>query len=259
MDEILIREKLAGCNLISAIALYSALTGRVPYKDVSTSWLIEDCLRANKFTQIKVKRVMDIVFGGLFFLISLPVGLLCAAIIKVGTKGAVFYVQERIGTFGVPFKIYKFRTMCEIEKGVEETAENWHKMNEQRITPVGKWLRKFHLDEIPQFINVIRGNMSIVGPRPEMAMFTDQCEKKIPFYRLRLAVKPGLTGWAQVWYRHTSTLSGYRQKFEYDLYYLSHISVKLDLEIMIRTVLHVLGIHKSSEHLKAVDDKVVED
>ena len=109
-NEILLREKLSGRDLISAIALYSAFTGKVPYKNVTTSWLIEDCLRANKFTQIKVKRVMDVVLGSLFFVLTLPLSILCALIVKLGSKGPVFFIQERVGTFGIPFRIYKFRT-----------------------------------------------------------------------------------------------------------------------------------------------------
>jgi len=242
INEVIVHEKLMGCDLISATGLFSAFTGRLPYQNLNASWLIEECLRANKFVQIKAKRVIDIVLGLIFFILTLPISLLCAIIIKLDSKGPVLFIQDRVGFLGQSFKIYKFRTMKEPEEKAEKIAENWHRMNERRITHFGKWMRKLHLDEIPQFVNIIKGDMSIAGPRPEMEMFIKQCEEKVPFYRLRLAVKPGLTGWAQVWFRHTSTLSGYKDKFEYELYYLANVSVRLDLEIILRTVFLILEI-----------------
>jgi exopolysaccharide biosynthesis polyprenyl glycosylphosphotransferase len=239
--EAIIREKLKGVDLISAVSLFTAISGKIPYEYVNTAWLIEECLRGNKFTEVRLKRAADLVFGILFFLFSLPVVMICALLIKIGSKGPVFYVQERIGKFSRPFKTYKLRTMIASSEKQPVTPEGWHERNKERITRIGEFLRKYHLDELPQFLNVIKGDMSIVGPRPEMEMFTRQCEDKIPFYRLRLAINPGITGWAQVWHGHTSTLTGYKSKFQYDLYYLSNLSLKLDLEIIVRTIFRIFG------------------
>ncbi|MBD3296233.1 MAG: exopolysaccharide biosynthesis polyprenyl glycosylphosphotransferase [Candidatus Omnitrophica bacterium] len=240
VKETIIREKLRGVDLISSVALYSAISGQMPYDCIGDSWLIEDCLRGNKFSQTKIKRAADIIISFFFSLAFLPVIGILAVMIKLDSKGPVFFLQERVGRFGKPFKMIKLRSMT-TECYREETPEGWHEKNKCRITRVGAFLRKTHLDELPQFFNVLKGDMSIVGPRPEMEMFITQCEDTIPFYRLRLAVRPGLTGWAQVWFSHTSTLEGYKTKFKYDLFYLANLSLKLDLEIMIRTILRVLG------------------
>lgn len=244
VNETVIHERLRGINLISAIALFEAISGQIPHEHISSSWLIEDCLRGKKFAEVRMKRTVDIFFGSVFFLVSLPLVAFSAAAIWLESGGPVFFIQERVGRFGRPFQIYKLRTMESTEKVLDKESEGWHEKNQYRITVFGGWLRKYHIDELPQFLNVVRGEMSLVGPRPEMEMFITLCEKKIPFYRLRLAVKPGITGWAQIMYRHTSTLYGYKNKFKYDLYYLANLSLKLDLEILVRTVFRVLGYPK---------------
>ena len=145
---------------------------------------------------------------------------------------------------GKPFKIYKFRTMHGAAVRDKGKKSGWGDLlveNEDKITRLGRFLRKTHLDELPQLLNVVMGDMSIVGPRPEMELYVARCEKRVPLYRLRLAVKPGITGWAQVFYFHTSTLTGYRRKLEYELYYLKNMSLRLDLEILIRTFFLLLG------------------
>ena len=232
---------MKGVDLISAIALYEAISGMIPYEFIDSSWLIEDCLRGNKFVQSRLKRALDIVLGSVFFIATLPLVAVLVALIKITMGGDPFFVQGRVGRLGKPFKIYKLRTMIPGAVGEPADAEGWHEKNEDRITRLGGFLRKYHLDELPQFYNVIKGDMSIVGPRPEMEMFIRDCEKKIPFYRLRLAVKPGITGWAQIRFLHTSTLIGYQEKFRYDLYYLSNQTFRLDLEIIVRTILRLVG------------------
>jgi len=239
--ELMLKEKLRGIHLVSAVALYEALFGRMPFEHIDSAWLLEDCLRGNKFTEVRLKRLFDIIVGTFLLLVSLPILGIAILLVKVESKGKAIFVQERVGQNGETFKIYKLRTMEDINpKELQVDAEGWHGKNIQRITRFGAFLRKTHIDEMPQFWNVIKGEMSIIGPRPEMDMFIKQCEARIPFYRLRLAIKPGITGWAQVWYGHTSTLKGYKNKFEYDLYYLSHLSLRLDLEIMMRTALIAL-------------------
>ena len=247
INELLIKEKMGGRYLVSAVGLYEAISGRVPYENISSSWLIEDCLRGNKFVAVKVKRLFDIVIGGILLLTSMPVIMLCGVIIKLESKGPALFKQKRIGKLGKPFTIYKLRTMRYSAAQSTSGQRGWgnlYKQNRNKITRFGGFLRRHHMDELPQFFNVVRGDMSIVGPRPEMEIFIKRCEKRIPFYRLRLSIKPGITGWAQVWYMHTSTLAGYKRKFEYDLYYLANVSLKFDIEIIARTALKLIGYPK---------------
>ncbi|MEA3489040.1 MAG: exopolysaccharide biosynthesis polyprenyl glycosylphosphotransferase [Candidatus Omnitrophota bacterium] len=245
LNEVIIQEKLKGTNLISAVALYEAISGMVPYEHINSAWLIEDCLRGNKFAEVRLKRAVDIVLGTSMLLISLPCIALLALLVKLGSGGPALFVQTRAGRFEKPFKMFKLRTMRLVDdKEFPKDPEGWHAKNIGRVSPLGKVMRKFHLDELPQFYNVIIGDMSIVGPRPEMQMFIEHCEERIPFYKMRLAVRPGITGWAQVWYTHTSTLRGYKSKFKYDLYYLANLSLRMDLEIMLRTVLRIFGYPK---------------
>jgi|GEM_PF-1227911 len=283
LNETIIHEKLTRVHLVSAIALFTAISGKIPYENISSSWLIEECLRGGKFVTTKIKRAVDLILGLVFFVFSLPLIAICAVAVKLETKGPAFFIQQRIGRFNKPFKFYKLRSMRTtqdmlaepdnkkiaaaerwwelsnligeqlleeevlkkdliFEKEQQEKEEGVHDIHKWRIARVGYFIRKFHIDELPQFWNVVKGDMSIVGPRPEMEMFIKQCEKTIPFYRLRLAVKPGVTGWAQVWYLHTSTQLEYKNKFKYDLYYLANMSLRLDFEIIVRTALRILGI-----------------
>ncbi len=241
LDELLVRESMQGIFLISALALYQGITGRVPHHLIDTHWLIEECVRARRFTQAHMKRLLDLSAALLLGLISLPVLAVAAMLIKRDSQGPILFKQPRTGKFGRPFTMYKLRTMHE-EPNDPCTAspEHWHHRQEARITRIGHMLRRTHIDEIPQLFNVIKGDMSLVGPRPEMEIFIATCEKEIPLYRLRLYAQPGLTGWAQVAFRHTSSLSAYKEKFEYELYYLSHMSLQLDLEILARTVFTIL-------------------
>lgn len=244
LNEAIVGEKIKGRFVISAITLYEALSGRVPFENMPSAWLLEDCLRSNKFSEIRIKRFLDVLCGSFFFVISIPVMLACAVGIKLESPGPVLFKQKRVGRFGKLFTMYKLRTMSGgAIRGLTE-GEKWghlYQANKNRITPWGGFLRKYHIDELPQFLNVILGDMSIVGPRPEMPVFIEKCSKKIPLYRLRLSLRPGITGWAQIWHGHTSTLLGYKNKFKYDLFYLANASFKLDLEIMLRTVFRILG------------------
>ena len=243
-NELLIREKLKGMDLISAAGLYEAISGKIPYEHVGSDYLIEDCLRGQKFILARIKFIFDIILGSVLLVLAIPILAICAIGIKLDSRGPVLFVQKRVGKLGKSFKVYKFRTMKGTVVHGKVKRNGWndlYKENEGRITRFGKFLRKTHMDELPQLFNVLLGDMSIVGPRPEMELYVTRCEKHVPLYRLRLAVRPGITGWAQVSYVHTSTLSGYRRKLEYDLYYLKNMSFRLDLEILIRTFFLLLG------------------
>ncbi len=185
-----------------------------------------------------VKRLMDIVFSLVGIIISLPISIIVAILIKLDSKGPVLFKQERVGKDGQVFKILKFRTM--IHNAEKHTGPTWAKKNDSRITRIGKFLRRTRIDEIPQFINILKGEMSLVGPRPERPYFVEQFKKQIPLYTNRLKVKPGLTGYAQVKHKYDASLDDVKEKLKYDLYYIENMSIRLDIKIILRTIWIVL-------------------
>ncbi len=226
-----------GIAMIPMPILYEQLTGRVPIEHVGRGdWAVILPLEGETLTQrlyLAAKRVMDIslaLIGLMGFGALLP---FLAIIMRLDSPGATFYAQERLGRSGRPFKLIKLRTM--IPDAEKSTGPVWAQQNDPRITRVGRFLRRTRLDEFPQLINVLRGEMSIIGPRPERAHFVALLTEQIPFYRTRLAVKPGVTGWAQVRYRYGSSVEDALVKLQYDLYYIRHQSLWLDVVIILRT------------------------
>lgn len=187
--------------------------------------------------QVRVKRILDIVVAATLLVCTLPVTLLTALAVKLDSKGPVFYSQERIGLYGKRFMVHKFRTMF---TDAEKNGAQWATKNDPRITRVGRFLRKTRIDELPQLLCVLKGDMSMVGPRPERAVFIEKLREQIPFYIGRLKMKPGLTGWAQVRYHYDTSLEDVQKKLEYDMYYYENMSLLLDLQILFRTVYVVL-------------------
>ncbi len=189
-------------------------------------------------TYERVKRVFDIVIALTAFVLLSPLCLLAALLIKLTSKGPILFKQTRVGKDGKLFDIYKFRTMrTDAEK---ETGPVWAAQNDNRLIPVGKLLRKSRIDEIPQFINVLRGEMSVIGPRPERPFFVEKLSQEIPSYNKRLAIKPGITGLAQVRHKYDETIADVKKKVRYDLVYIEKICLWMDLRIMFRTVKVVL-------------------
>ncbi len=185
-----------------------------------------------------VKRMFDIIASVLGIIFLSPLFLFTAILIKCTSKGSILFTQTRVGKDGELFEIYKFRTMrVDAEK---ETGPVWAENNDPRLIPVGRFLRKAHIDEIPQFINILKGEMSLVGPRPERPVFVQQFKKEIINYEKRLAVKPGLTGLAQVWHKYDETIEDVRKKIKYDLLYIRKICLWTDMRILFRTVRVVL-------------------
>jgi exopolysaccharide biosynthesis polyprenyl glycosylphosphotransferase len=170
--------------------------------------------------------------------VSLPILLLVALAIKLSSRGPVLFRQTRVGWQGEHFTLYKFRSMQ--ENAEAETGAVWASKNDPRVTLVGLWLRRLRLDELPQFVNVLRGNMSIVGPRPERPEFVATLSREIPFFRQRLCVRPGITGWAQINHKYGDTMEDAARKLEYDLYYIKHLSPSLDAYIVLQTLKTVL-------------------
>ncbi|MDO5576297.1 MAG: sugar transferase, partial [Fibrobacter sp.] len=187
--------------------------------------------------EAQIKRLMDIVVSFLVLSIGLPLWVLVGAVIKLTSKGPAIFKQVRVGQNGKNFTMYKFRSMAQDAEKI--SGPKWATENDPRITPVGRFIRKTRLDEIPQFINVLKGEMSLVGPRPERPFFVEQLKVEIPWYVRRIKMKPGITGWAQVKHKYDSSIEDVKQKVMYDLYYFENMSVSLDLKIMLRTILVV--------------------
>lgn len=183
------------------------------------------------------KNYFDILLGLVGLLLSAPIIALLGILIKLTSPGPVFYLQERVGQGGRPFRLIKLRTMRADAEA--QTGPVWASPDDPRVTPLGRVIRRFHLDELPQFLNVVRGEMSIVGPRPERPFFVERFKEAIPGYELRLSVKPGITGLAQVLYHADQSVSDVRRKLRYDLLYLEKMCWFLDLRILGWTILHL--------------------
>ena len=180
------------------------------------------------------KRAVDIVLSVIGIIVCVPLFLFAALLVRLTSKGPIIYKQVRVGKDGKLFEIFKFRTMrVDAEK---ESGPVWAAANDNRLTPAGDFLRKSHMDEIPQFFNVLRGDMSVIGPRPERPVFVNQFKQEISDYEKRLVVKPGITGLAQVWHRYDETIADVRKKIKYDLLYIKKICLWTDLSILFRTV-----------------------
>ena len=226
--------KLHGLPVFSLSDFYERYWSKVPVSHLDGEWLALssgfDLLHST--TQVQLKRFTDILFAGSLLLLASPVIVLVALLVKLTSSGPVLFRQTRVGIHGNHFTCLKFRTMFTgSEKGAKYTQEV-----DARITQIGKILRKTRLDELPQLLNVLKGEMSFIGPRAEWDVLVDEYEKELPYYHLRHLVRPGLTGWAQVNYPYGANLEDTRKKFEYDLYYIKHYDLLLDLVIILRTV-----------------------
>ena len=189
--------------------------------------------------QRMAKRLIDIVASLLVLIPLLPVWIIVGVLIKLSSPGPVFFMQDRVGKKGKIFKLFKFRSM--IHNAEKETGPVWASPDDVRITGIGRVLRKLRLDEVPQFINVLKGEMSLIGPRPERPYFVEQLKAEVHFYTRRLLVRPGITGWAQVKLRYDTSLEDVKQKIKYDLYYLENMSLTLDFKILLRTIVVALS------------------
>ncbi len=221
--------------------LYEEITQRVPIHHLESDWLIRsfvDQLKVSVFYEV-VKRLLDIIGGLVGLAIFILIFPFMALAILIDSGLPIFYSQDRLGKGGQPFTIYKYRSMfhdAEAEQSYLPASKH-----DPRVTRVGDFIRRLHLDELPQFWNVLRGDISLVGPRAERAQLVAEYQKQIPFYRARLLVKPGLTGWAQINYGYVASVTETGIKLEYDLYYIKHRSLMMDLTIVLRTLGTVLS------------------
>ena len=240
MSKAILTAEESGVVVTTAPVVYEELLGRVPIQLLHDDWILRSFLDESHSSGSYeiIKRLIDIVCSLVGLIITVILFPIISIIILIDSGFPVFFIQRRLGKSGRLFLLYKFRTMMQdAEKdGIARLAVE----NDERITRVGRFLRKSRLDELPQFFNVLRGDVSMVGPRAERPELVDKMQKKIPFYRARLFVKPGVTGWAQVNYRYASNLEETAVKLEYDLYYIKHRNILLDLIIIIRTIGTVL-------------------
>lgn len=228
-----------GTEIDETQTLYGYITGKVPISQINYSWLsYSDFYKKNKaLYNLKIKVALDKIFAILIIIITLPLIIVSAIAIKLESRGSVFFTQERRGEGTKTIKIIKFRTMIQ---GMEEERERAGFRNDPRITGVGRILRFFRIDEIPQLWNVIKGDMSIVGPRTLMKQEVSRFSSEIPFFYIRHFVKPGITGWAQVHYKHGANAEDATEKLQYDLYYIMNLSPLLDFYIFLLTLKVVL-------------------
>lgn len=233
----LLQYKLQGTPIEEGISFFESLTGKILVEKVNPAWLIF----SQGFDKGKVayicKRFNDLFLSVIGLLLTLPVCAITALLIKLESPGPIFYLQERVCERGKTFKVVKFRSM---RNDAEKGGAVWASQNDSRVTKVGGLIRKVRIDEIPQMWNVLKGEMSFVGPRPERPVFVEQLTACIPYYSLRHSVKPGITGWAQVCYPYGASEEDALRKLEYDLYYIKNQSIFLDLLIVFRTIKTVL-------------------
>jgi len=229
--EALLRVRLSGVEVLEEPRVHEEIAGKLPVEDLRPSWLIF----SEGFSRGKVsKRLFDVAVAALGLVAAAPVMLLTALAVRLTSRGPVLYRQTRVGEGGREFTLLKFRTMrADAEK---EGRPQWAQARDPRVTAVGRFLRKTRLDETPQMWTVLQGTMSFVGPRPERPFFVEQLREKIPFYDQRHAVKPGITGWAQVRFRYGSDEADQLEKLRHDMYYVKHRGLLLDLKILFETV-----------------------
>ncbi len=236
VDELL-HCKMQGLSIIDGETFIEEISGKLAVDSINPSWLIFK----EGFQKGPLKMFFKQLIGSLCaligLLVSLPVSLLVAILIKLESEGPIFFKQARVGRDGKVFTLIKFRSM---RSDAEKDGAKWASKDDDRVTKVGRIIRKLRIDEIPQMWNVLKGDMNFVGPRPERPEFVDNLRKKIRFYEQRHTVKPGITGWAQINYPYGASIEDAKRKLEYDLYYIKHMSVLLDLYIILKTVKTIL-------------------
>ena len=229
----LITLRLKGIPIEECHTFYEQLTSRIPVSDLPPSWIaLSKGFRRDYWVQI-TKRAMDIIVSALGLILASPLALIASIGIKLESPGPVLYCQERTGQNERPFTMIKFRSM--FLDAESQGSPQWASQYDPRVTRVGRLMRKFRMDEIPQMINVLKGEMSFVGPRPERPYFVSMLKEKIPYYHLRCSIKPGITGWAQISHPYANSEEDTMRKLEYDLYYVKYMSPLFDLQILFET------------------------
>lgn len=235
----LVKRRLSGTPVFSLLDFIEIFLYLVPVQEINNRWFIQTSgfTMLHNSVALRVKRIVDIFASILLFICTLPITIVTSLLIKISSPGSIFFSQTRVGMNGKEFIVYKFRTM---NKNAEIKGAQWASENDSRIIPGGSFLRKTRIDEIPQCWNILKGDMSFIGPRPERPEFTTMLNKEVPYYDLRHIIKPGLTGWAQVKYPYGSSTEDSLRKLQFDLYYIKNYSLLLDLNIVLRTIKIIL-------------------
>lgn len=228
----------SGKTVIDFDKFYESITGKIPVSLIGKTWFLENLLEINKQTFEKVKRAADVFFSVFLLIIFSIIYPFVSLAIKINSKGPILYKQKRVGRNGEIIEILKFRSMV---ADAEKNGAEWAREDDKRITLIGKILRKTRIDELPQAWNVLKGDLSFVGPRPERPEFTQGLEKQIPHYSMRHLVKPGLSGWAQVNFPYGASVEDATEKMQYDLYYIKNRSLLLEISIMLKTIMTILS------------------
>jgi sugar transferase (PEP-CTERM system associated) len=233
MDKLL-EIRLRGVSFQHLATVYEHYTGKIAVENLRPSWMIFAEGFRNNPAQRSIKRGLDVAISLVGLVIAAPLLVIVGVLVKLTSPGPVFYSQERVGLHGRTFRVHKFRSM--LVDAEADTGPVWATRNDNRVTPIGTMLRRTRIDEVPQLWNILRGDMSMVGPRPERPEFVGELTRQIPFYGQRHVVKPGLTGWAQIRYTYGASVEDALQKLQYDLYYIKNMSIALDLFVMAATV-----------------------
>jgi len=220
-------------EIIDVAEAYERYMYKIPVGYISQSWIIENISTEVNLTYSFITRVLNIIFSISIIILSSPFWIVSSILIYLYDHGPVFYSQERVGLNEKIFRLYKLRSMI---TDSEKNGAVWANSNDPRVTPVGKIIRKLHIDELPQMINILKGELSFVGPRPERPEFVNPLKESIPHYELRHIIRPGFTGWAQIKYHYARTTEDSKEKFEYDLYYIKNRNIFLDFGIILRTI-----------------------
>ncbi len=221
-----------GITVKDVSTFYEEIFGKIPLSELEESWVIEN-LSSQHILFDTTKRHIEPALAFVLTLICLPIIAVIIIMIKLTSRGSVIYEQQRVGKYGKNFILYKFRTMV---TNAESKGPQWAEEDDSRVTTVGRFLRRTHLDELPQLVNVINGDLSFVGPRPERPEFVEHLKKRIPYYEVRHIVKPGITGWAQINYKYASSIDDTYEKLQFDIYYLKKRSLVLDILILLKTM-----------------------
>lgn len=217
---------------------YELVTGKIPVSLIGKTWFLENLLEINKQAFEKAKRTLDVTMVVLLLVPFLALFPFIALLIKTTSKGPVFYRQKRVGKNGKIFEIVKFRSMM---AGAEKNGAQWAKEKDERVTMAGNFLRAARLDELPQIWNILKGDLSFIGPRPERPEFTEELEKQIPHYSMRHLIKPGLSGWAQINFPYGASVEDAMEKLQYDLFYIKNRSLLLEISIILKTIMIILS------------------
>lgn len=226
-----------GITVVGLDKFYESVTGKIPVYQINKSWFLENLIEINRQTFEKTKEAVDTVLGILLLPIVAILYPIIGLVIKTNSKGPILYKQKRVGKNGEIFELLKFRSMI---KDAEQNGAQWAKEDDARVTFIGNFLRKTRIDELPQIWNVVKGDLSFIGPRPERPEFVEELKQKIPFYSSRLLVKPGLSGWAQTNFPYGASVEDATEKLQYDLYYIKNRTLFLDLIIAIKTIAIIL-------------------